>query len=108
MKSCNISKFRRCIGVTEKLRNFVHEKVMRIFQKLRISIAILKHPRWVKLDTLFFATVYTLKQTFLLHQEHKKKTQNKLLSFKSNENKTKKSKYYRVASCKALSLEPYS
>jgi hypothetical protein len=37
-----------------------------------------------------FATVDTLKQTFLLQQGHKIKTQRKLLSFKSNENKTKK------------------
>jgi hypothetical protein len=51
-----------------------------------------------------FATVDTLKQNFLLQQGLKQKTQIKLLSFKSNENKTKKSKYYRVASRKALSL----
>jgi hypothetical protein len=51
-----------------------------------------------------FATVDTLKQTFLLQQGHKNKTQIKLLSSKSNENKTEKSKYYRVASRKALSL----
>jgi hypothetical protein len=51
-----------------------------------------------------FATVDTLKKTFLLHQGHKKETKRKLLSFKSNENKTEKSKYYRVASRKALSL----
>jgi hypothetical protein len=51
-----------------------------------------------------FATVDTLKQTFFLQQGHNKKTQRKLLSYKSNENKIKKSKYYRVASRKALSL----
>jgi hypothetical protein len=51
-----------------------------------------------------FVTVDTLKQTFLLQQGNKKKTQIKLLSSKSNENKTKKSKYYWVASRKALSL----
>jgi hypothetical protein len=37
-----------------------------------------------------FATVYTLKQTFLLQQGHKKKTQKKLLSSNSSKNKTKK------------------
>jgi hypothetical protein len=50
-----------------------------------------------------FATVDTLKQNFLLQQGHKNKTQIKLVSYKSNEN-TKKSKYYQVASRKALSL----
>jgi hypothetical protein len=35
------------------------------FKKLRISIATLKHPRWVKLGTLFYNTVDTLKQTFI-------------------------------------------
>jgi hypothetical protein len=49
-----------------------------------------------------FATLDTLKK-FLLHQGQKK-TQIKLLSSMSNENKTKKSKYYQVASHKALSL----
>jgi hypothetical protein len=51
-----------------------------------------------------FATMDTLKQTFLLQQGHKNNTQIKLLSHKSNKNKNKKSKYYRVASRKALSL----
>jgi hypothetical protein len=51
-----------------------------------------------------FATVDTLKQTFFINQGHKNKTQIKLLSSKSNENKTGKSKYYRVASRKALCL----
>jgi hypothetical protein len=37
-----------------------------------------------------FATVYTLKQTFLLQKGHKKKTQRKLISHKSNENKIEK------------------
>jgi hypothetical protein len=37
-----------------------------------------------------FATVDTLKQTFLLQQGHKNKTQIKLLSFKSNKTKLKK------------------
>jgi hypothetical protein len=37
-----------------------------------------------------FAKVDTLKQTFFLHQGHKNKTQIKLLSSKSNENKTEK------------------
>jgi hypothetical protein len=37
-----------------------------------------------------FNTVDTLKQTFLLQQGHKKETQKKLLSFKSNKNNTKK------------------
>jgi hypothetical protein len=49
-----------------------------------------------------FATMDTLKQTFLLQQGHKNNTQIKLLSHKSNKNK--KSKYYRVASRKELSL----
>jgi hypothetical protein len=53
---------------------------------------------------IIFATVCTLKQTFLLQQGHKNKTQIKLLSSESNENKTEKSKYYRVASRKALCL----
>jgi hypothetical protein len=64
--------------------------VLRRFQQLQISIAILKHPRLVKLGTLFFATIHTLKQTFLLQQGHKKETQKKLLSFKSNKNKAAK------------------
>jgi hypothetical protein len=51
-----------------------------------------------------FTTVDTLKQTLFLQQGHKKKTQIKLLSSKSKKNKTEKSKYYRVASRKALSL----
>jgi hypothetical protein len=53
----------------------------------------LKHPRWVKLGTLFYATVYTLNQTFLRKHEHKNKRQNKILSFKSNK-KTWWGKYY--------------
>jgi hypothetical protein len=53
---------------------------------------------------LNFDTIDIVKQTFFLHQGHKKKTQTKLLSSKSNENKTEKSKYYRVASRKVLSL----
>jgi hypothetical protein len=44
------------------------------FQKLQISIATLKHPRWVKLGTLFYAIVGTLKQTLFLQQGHKNKT----------------------------------
>jgi hypothetical protein len=51
-----------------------------------------------------FAIVDRLKQTFLLKKGQKKKTQIKLLSSKSNENKTRKRKYYRVTSRKALSL----
>jgi hypothetical protein len=51
-----------------------------------------------------FAIVYTLKQNFLLHQGHKNKTEIKLLSHKSNKNKIEKSKYYQVASRKALTL----
>jgi NAD-specific glutamate dehydrogenase len=38
---------------------------------------------------LYFATVNKLKKTFFL-QQGQKKTQKKLLSFKSNENKTEK------------------
>jgi hypothetical protein len=64
----------------------------------------LKTPKMGKTSHYIFATVNTLKQTFFLQQGHKKKTQMKLLSPKSNENKTVKSKYYRVASCKSLSL----
>jgi hypothetical protein len=56
-----------------------------------------------KICYFIFATVHKLKQTLFLQQGNKKKTQNKLLSFKSNENKTKK-QYYQVASHKALSL----
>jgi hypothetical protein len=37
-----------------------------------------------------FAKVDLLKQTFLIQQGHKNKTQIKLLSIKSNENKTEK------------------
>jgi hypothetical protein len=51
-----------------------------------------------------FATVDTLNQNLLLYQGHKKKTQIKLLSSKSNQNKTEKSKYYQIASRKVLSL----
>jgi hypothetical protein len=36
------------------------------------------------------STVNTLKQTLVLQQGHKKNTQKKLVSFKSDENKTKK------------------
>jgi hypothetical protein len=62
------------------------------FYKLWISIATLKHPRWVKFGTLFYATVDTLKQTCLLQPGHTKKTQKQILSFKSKENKTEKVK----------------
>jgi hypothetical protein len=51
-----------------------------------------------------FAIVDTLKQNFLLYQGLQKNTQIELLSSKGNENIAEKSKYYRVASCKALSL----
>jgi hypothetical protein len=37
-----------------------------------------------------FVTVDTLGQNFFIQQENKNKTQNKLLSFKSNKNKTEK------------------
>jgi hypothetical protein len=46
-------------------------KVLCIFQQLEICIATLKHSRWVKLDTLFYTTVDTIKQIFLLHQGQK-------------------------------------
>jgi hypothetical protein len=101
---CNLHKFYKPVGVTEKIRNFVHQKVLCRFQKIRISIATLKYPRWVKLGTLFYATVDKIKQAFLIQQGHKNKTQNKLLSFKSNEKQNRKSKYYWVTSCKVLSL----
>jgi hypothetical protein len=64
----------------------------------------LKTPKVGKTWHFIFAKVDTLKQNLLIQQGHKKKTQIKLLSSKSNENKTEKSKYYRVASRKALSL----
>jgi hypothetical protein len=51
-----------------------------------------------------FDTVDIQKQNFLLQQGYKNKTQLKLLSYKSNKSKTEKSKYYWVASRKALSL----
>jgi hypothetical protein len=51
-----------------------------------------------------YATVDKIKQTFLLQKGHKNKTQNKLLSFKSNKKQNQKSKYYRVTSYKVLSL----
>jgi hypothetical protein len=57
-----------------------------------------------KIWHFIFSTVDTLKQNLLIQQGNKNITQNKLLSFKSNENKTKKSKYYRIVSRKALSL----
>jgi hypothetical protein len=44
----------------------------------------------------FFATVDTLKKTFLLQQGQKKKTQIKLLSHKSNENKTERVNIIRL------------
>jgi hypothetical protein len=75
------------------------------FQNRRISIANLKHPRWVKLGILFYATVEILKQTFLLTERTQKENKkNKILSLKSNKNKTNKSKNYQVASHKAVSL----
>jgi hypothetical protein len=48
------------------------------FQQLQISIATLKHPRWVKLETLFNAKANTLKQTILIQEGHKKKTSKEL------------------------------
>jgi hypothetical protein len=50
----------------------------------------LKNPRWVKLGMLFYDKVDTLKQTLFLQKGHKKRAQNKILSLKSNKNKTKK------------------
>jgi hypothetical protein len=50
----------------------------------------LKTSKMGKLGTLFHTTANTLK--LLLQQSHKNKTQNKILSFKSKENKTKKVK----------------
>jgi hypothetical protein len=41
-----------------------------------------------------WSTVNTLKQTLVLQQGHKKNTQKKLVSFKSNENKTEKVKRF--------------
>jgi hypothetical protein len=64
----------------------------------------LKTSKMGKTWHFIFATVDTLKQNFFLQQGHKNKTQRKLLYFKRNKNKTEKSKYYRVASHKALSL----
>jgi hypothetical protein len=64
----------------------------------------LKTPKVGKTWHFIFCTVCTLKNTFFLKQGHKKNTQIKLLSSKSNENKTQKSKYYRVFSHIALSL----
>jgi hypothetical protein len=47
-------------------------------------------PKMGKTWQFIFATVDTLKQTLLLQKGNKNKTQIKLLSAKSNENKTKK------------------
>jgi hypothetical protein len=69
-----------------------------------INFCNLKSSKMDKTWHFIFATVETLKKTFLIQQGHKNKTQIKLLSFKSNENKTEKSKYYRVSSRKTLSL----
>jgi hypothetical protein len=68
----------------------------------------LKTPKVGKNLHFIFDIVDTLKKTFLLHHGHKNKTQIKLISSKSNKNKTKKGKYYWVASRKVLSLSPYS
>jgi hypothetical protein len=73
------------------------------FQQLSICIATLKHPRWVKLGTLFLDKVNITKLTLLLQQGHKNITQKKMLSCKSKEN-NRTSKNYWVASRKALSL----
>jgi hypothetical protein len=61
-------------------------------------------PKMGKTWHFIFLKVDTLNKTFLLQQGHKNMTQIKLLSHKSNKNKIEKSKYYRVASRKALSL----
>jgi hypothetical protein len=63
----------------------------------------LKTSKMGKTWHFIFATVDTLKQTFLLQQGHKK-YETKKIALKSNENQAEKSKYYRVASRKALSL----
>jgi hypothetical protein len=53
-------------------------------------------PRLVRLTCFFYwkaqksPNKHPLKQTFFLQQEHNKKTQRKLLSYKSNKNKIKK------------------
>jgi hypothetical protein len=62
------------------------------FQELQISVATLKHLRSVKLGTLFYDIVDTLQQTLLLQQGYKNKTQKKVFSFKSKENKIEKIK----------------
>jgi hypothetical protein len=47
------------------------------FQQLQISIATLKHPRWLKLDNLFNAKANTLKQTLLIRKDTRRKLQKK-------------------------------
>jgi hypothetical protein len=72
-KIYNLGKLCRTIGVTETIRNFMHQKVLRRFLKLQISIAILKHPRWVKLGTLFCYSKQT-KTNFLATARTEKNT----------------------------------
>jgi hypothetical protein len=103
MKIFNLYKYHRSIGVTKNMKNSALKSAA------QISASQNKHCNLLasKLDKTWhfiFATVYTLKQTLLLQQGHKKNTQVKLLSQKSNENKTEKSKNCRVAFRKALSL----
>jgi hypothetical protein len=69
----------------------VQQKVQRRFQQLQINFCNLSTSKMGK-TCHFFTTVDTTKKIFL-QQGHKNKTQIKLLSSKSNENKTGKSKY---------------
>jgi hypothetical protein len=81
----------------------MHQKVLRRFQKLQISIAILKHPRWEKVGSLFFSTVHTLKKILATARTQKEDT-NKITLFQEQRKQNRKSKYYRVAFRKALFL----
>jgi hypothetical protein len=85
------------------MKNRASESAAQISATL-INICNLSTSKMGKNWKFIFSTVDTLKKTLFLQKGHKKNAQIKLLSSKSSENKTRKSKYYRVASRKAFSF----
>jgi hypothetical protein len=73
------------------MKNHATKSVAQISATLN-KFCNLKTPQVVKTWHFIFVIVDTLKQILFLQQGHKKKTQIKLLSSKSNENKTVKVK----------------
>jgi hypothetical protein len=70
------------------------------FQQLEICIATLKHSRWVKLDTLFYATVDRMKQNSLLHRGQKRKQKINYSLSRARKTKLKKVNTTRLAPVK--------